>query len=95
MNATNAIVSGARRSESIDEQHSEETLHVDGNNSGQCQICAFGKYEEGSLLIETMPAKSGRNWLRYQFRQTTSKETCNPFGSEHVHSASSIISNMT
>ena len=70
-------------------------LHADGNNSGQCQICAFGKYEEGSLLIETMPAKSGRNWLRYQFRQTTSKETCNPFGSEHVHSASSIISNMT
>ena len=38
-------------------------LHAAGNNSGQCQICALGKYEEGSLLIETMTAKSGRNWL--------------------------------
>ena len=26
-------------------------LHADGNNSGQCQICAFGKYENGFPLL--------------------------------------------
>ena len=34
-------------------------LHADGNNSGQCQICAFGKYENGFPLLDTMPANIG------------------------------------
>ena len=54
------------------------TLHVDGKNWGQCQICAFGKYENGFPLLEKMPAKSGRTCLRNLCRLTTPKESCDP-----------------
>ena len=68
----------ARTSNSINEQHSKGTLHVDGKNWGQCQICAFGKYENGFPLLEKMPAKSGRTCLRNLCRLTTPKESCDP-----------------
>ena len=47
------IIRTGRGSSAANEQG---TLHVDGKNSGQCQICAFGKYENGFPLLETMPA---------------------------------------
>ena len=62
----------------MNEQRSKGTLHVVGKNSGQGQICAFGKYEKGFLLLETMPAKSGRKCLRNLCRLMTPKETCDP-----------------
>ena len=59
-------------------KHSKGTLHADSNSAAHCQICAFGKYENGFPLLETMPAKSGRKFLHNLLRLTTSKEACDP-----------------
>ena len=57
-------------------------LHADGNNSGQCQICAFGKYENGFPLLETMPAKSGRKVSTQSVQTDEDKRDVRSFGSQ-------------
>ena len=54
----------ARTSNSMNEQHSNGTVHVDGENLGRCKCRAFAKYDNWSPAAEDNASNKGRKCLR-------------------------------
>ena len=53
----------ARTSNSMNEQHSEGTVHVDGKNLGRFKCRAFAKYDNWSPADEDNAPNKGRRCL--------------------------------